>query len=270
MQPPELDLTSVYAKLDRAEEHFKAVDSEIKTWLNSGRYEAFVERGTQQTRIGISVLRTGPPPDLVRWSVIIGDCLNNLRATLDHLMNAFCKVPYIYTPTRDKERLTFIIIDDPDEFTKALNRTFKGLCPAYTDVLTQLQPFNRKHPMLPPLLSVIRDLSNADKHRLLQVAGAGVTTVKGELIHNATLGKKTFRVNPEPIQHNDIICMIESTEPDPNLRLESISGSVEISIWHSLRGGSTDPLECRTNYFMLLTWLVEEVRHVINLFKGLL
>jgi hypothetical protein len=269
MQPPELNLTSVYAKLDRAEEHFKAVDSEIKAWLDSGRYEAFFERGTQQTRMGISVLRTGPPPDLVRWSVIIGDCINNLRATLDHLVNAFAKVPYIYTPARDKERLTFIIIDDPSEFTKALNKTFGGLRPDYADALTLLQPFNRKHPILPPLLGIIRDLSNADKHRLLQVAGAGVARVQGNLIHNATLGKKNYFVNPDPIQNNDIICMIESSEPDPDLRLENVSGVVEISIWHGLRDGSTDPLERRTAYFTLLTMLIAEVKYVINLFKGL-
>jgi hypothetical protein len=45
MEPPELDLTSVYAKLDRAEEHFKAVDAEIVKWASSSRYEPFFERG---------------------------------------------------------------------------------------------------------------------------------------------------------------------------------------------------------------------------------
>jgi len=217
---PLLDLTSVYAKLDRAEEHFKAVDAEIVAWLNSGRYEPFFERGAEQTRIAMSMLRIGPPPDSVRWAVIIGDCVNNLRSALDHLMNAFAKLPYIYTPTGKKERLTFIIIDEPDKFAEAMKKSFSGLCPLYTKILTELQPFNRTHPALPPLLSIIRDLSNSDKHHLLQVAGAGVAGIEGEFIHKSSSGKKTFFVNPEPIQHNDIICVIESTEPDENLRFE--------------------------------------------------
>ena len=265
---PELDLTSVYAKLDRAEEHFKAVDTEIKEWLNSGRYEPFFERGTQQTRIAMSVLRVGRPPDLVRWAVIIGDCINNLRAALDHLMNAFAKVPYIYTPSAKKERLTFIIIDDPDEFSKALKTTFSGLCPLYTEVLTQLQPFNRTHPDLPPLLSIIRDLSNADKHRLLQVAGAGVAHIEGNFIHDTGRGTKQFLVNPEPIEHNDIVCIVESTEPDPTLRFQKITGHVEISVWHKRRDGSTDPLQGRSGYVALLPLLIGEVKYVIDTFKS--
>ena len=264
---PELDLTSAYAKLDRAEEHFKAVDAEILAWLNSGRYETFFERGSQHTRIAMSVLRIGPPPDLVRWAVIIGDCINNLRSALDHLINAFSKVPYIYTPSGKKERLTFVIIDDPTKFSRILKDTLFGLCPLYTDVLTHLQPFNRPHPVLPPLLSIIRDLSNADKHHLLQVAGAGIAGIEGEFIGDSNLGEKTFIVNHEPIQHNDVICVIESTEPDPNLRFDKVTGRVEISIWHKLREGSTNPLESRTGYSNLLRLLIGEVKYVIEAFK---
>jgi hypothetical protein len=265
---PQLDLTGVYAKLDRAEEHFKILDAEIVVWLNSGRYEPFFERGTEQTRIAMSMLRVGPPPDSVRWAVIIGDCVNNLRSALDHLINAFAKVPYIYKPASDKDRLTFIIIDDPAKFAKALKDSFSGLCPLYAKILTDLQPFNRTHPALPPLLSIIRDLSNADKHHLLQVAGAGVAGIEGEFIHSMSSGKKTFLVNPDPIQHNDVICVVESSEPDPNLRFDKLSGSVEISIWHKLRDGSTDPLQQRTSYSSLLPMLIAEVKYVITMFKG--
>ncbi len=104
MEAPELDLTSVYAKLDRAEEHFKAVDAEIAKWANSSHHEPFFERGGYGTRLGIAVTHVGPPPDLIRWSIILGDCINNLRSALDHLINAFTKVNAIYTPTGKKER----------------------------------------------------------------------------------------------------------------------------------------------------------------------
>jgi hypothetical protein len=265
--PPDLDLTSVYAKLDRAEEHFKTVDSEIAQWLKSGRYEPFFERGTRGTRIGIAVVRTGPPPDLVRWSIIIGDCINNLRASLDHLAHAFMKVHTAYIPTGEKERVTFVIIDDPTEFAKARRGNLKGFTDRFIHVLEQLQPFNRKHPVVPPLLSIIRDLSNADKHRLLQVAGAGVVDLSGIIIGDDSKGTKVSLINPEPIQHNDVICVFESAEPDPNLAIDSLSVRIEISIWHKLRDGSTNPLEGRSSYNALLLNLIEEVKFVIGAFK---
>ena len=70
--------------------------------------------------------RLAPPPDLVRWSLIIGDCINNLRSALDHLIVLFTKLPAAYVPPPKKKRVTFIIIDDPDEFAKAMSGTSMG------------------------------------------------------------------------------------------------------------------------------------------------
>ena len=265
--PPELDLTSVYAKLDRANEHFKAVDAEISKWIDAGRYEPFTERGAYGTRIGLAVTQVGPPPDLIRWAVIIGDCINNLRSALDHLINAFTKVSALYTPPSKKERITFVIIDDPTEFEKARNKRLAGFDSRFASALETLQPFKRKHPVLPPLLSIIRDLSNADKHRLLQVAGAGIANIDATFIGDAALGAKVCWINPEPIQHNDVICIIESSKPDPNLAFRGIRAGVEISIWHGLREGSTDAMAERSGYSALLPLLIEEVRFVIETFK---
>lgn len=267
MDKPELDLTSVYAKLNRAEEHFKAVDGEISRWLESGRYESFFERGTWGTRIGIGVCRVGPPPDLVRWSLIIGDCINNLRSSLDHLMHAYMQVHTAYIPTGKKQRVTFVVVDDPVKFVEARAGNLKGFTDRFVQVLESLQPFHRKHPTLPPILGLLRDLSNADKHRLLQVAGAGVSNFDSLILGDPTKGSKVTFVNPAPIEHNDIICVIESSEPDPNLAVHSLNVGMEISIWHDLREGSTNPLEGRTGYSILLNLLIQEVRFVISSFK---
>ena len=48
--------------LSRAEEHFKAVDSEISTWMQTSRYETFFERGAQTSRVGIGVCQGWPLP----------------------------------------------------------------------------------------------------------------------------------------------------------------------------------------------------------------
>jgi hypothetical protein len=218
--------------------------------------------------LGIAVTHVGPPPDLIRWAVIIGDCINNLRSALDHLINAFTKVSAIYTPTGKKERITFVIIDDPDEFTKARKKALIGFSDQFASTLEALQPFRRKHPALPPPLSMIRDLSNADKHRLLQVAGAGVANVNATFVGSPALGTEVNMINPDPIQSNDVICIVESSEPDPNLAIKAVSVSVAISIWHGAREGSTNPLEKRSDYSTLLRLLMGEVKFVISVFKN--
>jgi hypothetical protein len=264
---PDLDLTSTFAKLARAEEHFKAVESEISKWVQSSRYEFFVERGTQGTRIGIAVCQVGPPPDLVRWAVIVGDCLTNLRSSLDHLIIAYCKLNSFYVAPAKKKRVTFVIVDSPEKFTEAMAGNLEGATPKLSKILESLQPFNRTHPSLPPLLAIIRDLSNADKHRLLQVAGAGVMQTSGRVLGDTGRGEKAVYINPEPIQNNDVICMVESAEPDPHLAIDTFKAHVEIAIWHKLREGSTNPMDARTPFALLLPLLIDEVKFVLNEFK---
>jgi hypothetical protein len=101
---------------------------------------------------------------------------------------------------------------DPAEFAKAATGTLDGFAPRYIALMELLQPFRRKHPQLPPLLSIIRDLSNADKHRLLQVAGAGVVNFSAHIVGDKGKGDKIASINPEPIKHNDVICVVESAK----------------------------------------------------------
>ena len=44
--------------------------------------------------------------------------------------------------------------------------------------IERYQPYNRPHPDLPPLLSVLRELSNRDKHKLLSLAFQGVVAAQ--------------------------------------------------------------------------------------------
>jgi hypothetical protein len=263
---PVLDLTSVFGKLDRAEEHFKALDSEIKRWLESGRYEPTFERGAKGTRISIALTQVGPPPDLVRWSVIAGDCFNNLRSCLDHLVYSYAKFQTANDPTADIDNLAFVIADTAAEFHKRRKTRLSVFSDQFCAMIESLQPYRRQHPVLPPLLSIIRDLSNADKHRLLQVAAAGITMMKANFVGDDTLGKKVPRVNPYPIEQHDVVCIIESDQPDPNLAFHMGEFGVEICIWHRLRDGDTEQVNARTGYSVLIPLLIQEIRFVIEQF----
>jgi hypothetical protein len=265
---PPLDLTSVYAKLDRAEEHLHAVQAEIAQWLNSCRYESFPERGGQTARVGVALLRIGPEPYTTRWAVIIGDCLSNIRSALDHLIYSFAKFNAANDPTPDIDSLAFVIADSPEKFREAAKGRLRGFKQGFVDLVESFQPYRRKHPVLPPLLALIRDLSNADKHRLLQVAAAGIAQIDVTYLGTAGVGTKMGGVNPEPIEKNTVVCFIESSEPDPNLAVHAVNVSIQVAIWHGQREGSTNPMEGRTEVGALLSLLIGEVKAFIDALKS--
>ncbi len=260
----ELDLTSVYAKLGRAKEHFETVDSKIDAWTKSGEDTFTVERGAYNTRIGLAIHFHAPHPDFLGWTLIIADCIHNLRCALDHLVYVVGKFETRENPTTDVEKNYFVIADTEPEFRGESKGKLRGLNCHIIRAIERVQPYNRRHPIIPPLLTILRRFNNADKHRLLQMAGAGIGVSKILCVGDSERGRKLVRINPEPVQDNDIVCVIESTEPDPQFALNEAIAGVEVALWHGLRDGETNPLAAHTGYSVLMPLIIKEVEFVIE------
>jgi len=92
---------SFMLKVDRAREHLHAFDVEASAWIEGKPYAAVDEPdpgpflypfpypipGTQARRF--RVVRVDPVPDPL--GPIIGDCVHNLRSSLDHLALALAR-----------------------------------------------------------------------------------------------------------------------------------------------------------------------------------
>ncbi len=71
-------------KLARAVEHFKALEKEVRSWATGDPYSIAGERKHDgETVLSIESVNNPPPR---YWSSLVGDCLYNLRSTLDHLV----------------------------------------------------------------------------------------------------------------------------------------------------------------------------------------
>ena len=70
------------AKIIRAEEHLTTIRSEIKSCLDQGNISS--ERDPQIDGLFHFVVIC-PDPDL-KLSIVIGECLHNLRSALDHIV----------------------------------------------------------------------------------------------------------------------------------------------------------------------------------------
>ena len=78
-------LDGVRLKLERAKEHLRAFDSESGEWLEQTELCIFVPEDHAVERVFFARITATPP---ARFSTILGDCLQNLRASLDYLAQA--------------------------------------------------------------------------------------------------------------------------------------------------------------------------------------
>lgn len=179
------DLTGVRAKLRRAEEHLHALKSEFDVWL-----EINPDIGLFHIRRDdpwyIVTCDPVPEPNL-RFALIVGDLIHNLRSALDHLVWQLV--------LRDGQEPSYInqfpIFDDRDKFLQEVKFRKKNpersiLYGITTDgdawtIIETAQPYNCT-PVYASDLRCIARLSNRDKHRTLYTYEPIVTDNINEVI----------------------------------------------------------------------------------------
>lgn len=260
-----IDLTSVYAKIQRAEEHIRSVDAELTEWLESGSHTYTLERNEERTQTYFRAKMYGPKPDYLRWTLIVGDAINNLRSALDHLVYAYAKHQRRDTPGSKVEGSAFVIADTHEKWNHPSNRKkLSCLSIPIMEAIKAVQPFSRKHPDLPPLLSILRDFSNADKHRLLRVAAAAISHADVSFT-SPNIVPKAIGVKMEPIEDGDIFAVVEANQAEPGLRILNAQFHLEVCLWHELREGESDSRFKRSPVILLMNLLAEEVKEVVRI-----
>src|SRR5579864_265336 len=161
-------------------------------------------------------------PPLLRWSLISADCISNLRAVLDHLVYAVATCESGIKPPVNEAQLSFPIVKSRAKFDDAVEHGALGdISDPVRALIETFQPYNRSHTHLPPLLQILRDLNNADKHRLLRLVYVAMQEGKIDVTEDSD--------NPIPpnaipgplhgtIQDGAEILAITSARPAPNMR----------------------------------------------------
>jgi hypothetical protein len=158
-------------KIKRAEEHREVLDREVAAWLEAHPIPFRAEYDPQTGSHIARITAVPQPVPTLRWGVIIGDVIHNLRSALDHL--AWELAHWGGRTPSDPEGVKFPIADTLATFgSGAAARATKQMDPAHVAKVESLQPYHAQsgpdrytgtyiHP-----LAFVRDLSNADKHRL--------------------------------------------------------------------------------------------------------
>jgi hypothetical protein len=163
-------LEACAAKLDRAVEHIDALRVEQRAYMQTEpmHVESRFDGDTGWWVFSASCERVS-----IRYSNIVGDCVHNLRSALDQLV-AQAVIANGGQPTTDHQ---FPITETAASFTKQAKRRLESVSEPHRAIIEAAQPYHERNDGSgkPQALVVLNDLSNRDKHRLINA----VTLVAG-------------------------------------------------------------------------------------------
>lgn len=255
-----LDLASVLAKIGRADEHAKTLKKEILRWRDSNPYMVTRQHNADFTKHFL-VAHIGVEPPTVRWTLMLGDVVHNLRSALDHLVYAIAIAESGKNPPPDDDNLMFPIRATGPGFAKVEKVRLKSLRKEVKTSIEACQPYRRKHPDLPPLLLVLDELEKTDKHRLLKLTFSSTAQTNIGFVGPQMEGLHCdFWVNPGEIKNGSEICSYTFNKSAPEYKFDRFDLLLVMTVVHAKGPSGKD----RTDVPSLLTLLDKEVRAVIN------
>lgn len=189
MLPEQLE--GVRLKLTRAHGHLTALQHEVQAFRDREPYRVSCNREANGTELVYTVRVVENPP--IAWSLVIGDCLQNMRSALDHLAWQLA-IRGLAERNENREPVpatAFPISPNPDIYFERSKKTGNptgrsGLIrvqdmPARAQTLIEsLQPYYSGEDMGRHPLRVLNELARFDRHRVMTFVGA--------VHHSLTLG----------------------------------------------------------------------------------
>jgi hypothetical protein len=163
------DFTGVWIKVDRAKHHFRDLQAQYERFQEVQPYRVVTEDepGTEDL---ISRIEFSEQPPLL-WSAIVGDCVHNLRASLDLLVWEMVRAEGKPVTAQTG----FPIFESPEDFESRYMAKVKGAPQAAVDIIKEAEPYEGAgNP-----LWLLHRLDIEDKHKLLVPVGVapwGMTT----------------------------------------------------------------------------------------------
>lgn len=163
-----VDLDSCWARFARAKEHLDALEQDFAAWNNAKPFTIVSETNPEKTHLRW-VARQHTPPRFGRWALQLCDAFANLRCSLDHLVWSVAVAQDVFgrpdPPLPDL--VSFPIVADANGFKSFEGSRLRNFSQAVRTAIEQRQPYNRRHPRIPPVLWILRTIDNQNKHKLL-------------------------------------------------------------------------------------------------------
>jgi len=209
----------VRAKLDRADQHLRTLQHAFDLWVGGETYE-IVDVIDYDTGEDILTFRWVTAQPYVEWGLLVGDCVHNLRSALDHLVYALAVNSSGVDPPPNARRLQFPIADQKNAFAAERNRKLKGLPEHLVSKIEGCQPYHR---FGPNPLTIIREVSNMDKHRVVPVAVSTLEAIHASAVperDTRAIGIEDYGLGPLLADTPLVKFRFEVTGPRPSVRVD--------------------------------------------------
>lgn len=151
-------MKSIQAKISRAEKHLSEL-FKINSEFRSVECTLSVEEDAENE---LAYLSFNLPPVPEEVPTIVGDCLNNLRSSLDYLVWQIVDTNQIAKPSKSN---SFPICKTKKAYKDQLKaKRLRGVPQKAIDQIELLQPYKNDRNYL---LNILNELCNKDKHRNL-------------------------------------------------------------------------------------------------------
>jgi hypothetical protein len=187
-------LTGPLAKLRRAHEHLEQLYGELNAYTSQERHRVVSEREEVDGDLLYTLrVEVTEPLGNPRWGLLVGDLIQNLRASLDHLVWQLVLLNGA-EPIRDNQ---FPICAERERYWEARgrnpsvrDRTLAGVAEHHRERIDSVQPFMapRLDEYFPDyhVLMVLARLSNIDKHQLITGAFVNIGEIDSSMFDIST------------------------------------------------------------------------------------
>lgn len=215
-----LDLLGVQAKIERAYEHLQSLQAEVERWVQTYPY-GLRHKVEDEGRRHSGTLEVYGQPDNVVFGLLIGDCAQNFRAALDHLVFAVARDRLTPADLKEAEDgLAFPITKSQATWTAALGRgRLKGVGQGVVAEIERRQPKETPDPSQ-HLLAVLHWLNNRDKHRLIHTIAAFPQPASIDFIPELPGPSEGF-VAPPPYEDGTEVFWAGSAQPCPDVKVKT-------------------------------------------------
>ncbi len=222
--------SSCRTKLARADEHLGMLYRETDGWGDRDPFRV-VRQSNADGSVHQFSLRFQVQPDILRWALLLGDALHNMRCALDHIVYALAVRQTGQNPPPNDSRLMFPICSEPKFWnSKGTQDRIMGLNEPTRAAIERMQPYNRlKAGQWFAPLWWLAQLNDIDKHRLLHITALAAHADK--VATDAAQG--TFRAlwNAGPLIDGAPLLRLELSEPNPHVYVDlKATGAVVLQL----------------------------------------
>ena len=198
-------LDSVRHKIGHAKLHLDLVRSEIRGYLDANPSEFVPDANSPANQLMVTVKPKAPIPDKI--GLIVGDCLQNLRTSLDYLI---WELVLVATNTPSKKNM-FPVCLTVDSFQSAQRRgRVQGVDASAITLIDAFQPYRDGQPNATSL-AILDELTNTNKHRRLLLTEFSTLSIQ-EIIVTYQNWIKSGSPDLSTLAHNTVFDRTVTTE----------------------------------------------------------